>query len=95
MDQAFHFGRWLKRAIEDLGIRQVDFAKKAGVGFGALRIWIRQQAPNPRGFLIVRMALALSVSREQIEAKLAEARAAATEADREGSKEATESPAAA
>jgi len=81
MDDRFHFGIWLKRAIENLGISQKEFAKRAGVSFAGLRLWISHRAPNPLAFRIVRIARELGLSREVIEAKLAEAQAAAAGGD--------------
>jgi len=72
-DEEFHFGRWLKRKVEDQGMSQREFAEHAGVSFPALRLWINSKRPNPQGFRLVLLARALGIPREEIEQKLEEA----------------------
>jgi len=95
MSNDAHFGRWLRRMIEDTGLTFSAFCRHALIPRPTVQRWMDDACPPMRGCNIVRLARALNIGREVIEAKLAEARAAAAEADREGAREATEAPAAA
>lgn len=74
--QPAHFGRWLKRAIEDLGLSQRKFADQSEIPFQSLRRWISDSCPPIRGYNIGRLARALGLKREEIEEKLADAESA-------------------
>jgi hypothetical protein len=65
-----HFGRWLKRQIEAIPAEQKQFADSAKIAFGTLRIWIGKPRPEIRGANLVRLARALKMSREDLEAVL-------------------------
>jgi len=76
-----HFGQWLKRKIEDQTLQQKEFAEKADIGFGAIRLWLRSAAPNIRGANLVKLAKGLGVPREEIEQRLAGAKVTVTEGE--------------
>ena len=62
-----HFGIWLRRAIEDLGISQREFARRVGVHFATIQLWFKMPRPAIRGFRLSRVANELGVSRDEIE----------------------------
>ncbi|MGE5610756.1 MAG: hypothetical protein ACM359_16010 [Bacillota bacterium] len=70
----FHFGRWLKREIQNTGLSCFQFAAIHGFSIDTLRRWIKLPSPALQGHKVAKLARALNLSREQIEAKLAEAR---------------------
>lgn len=73
MSRCEHFGRWLKREIENVGETQAAFAQRASIGFGALKLWLAARSPKIRGRNVVKLARALGLSRDEVEQKLAEA----------------------
>lgn len=80
-DSAIHFGHWLKKQIENLGVSQEVFAFRAKVAYVSLRYWMNQPAPNIRGFRRVLLAKALKITREELDTILADAMAANPTAD--------------
>lgn len=70
-----HFGNWLKREIENLGLTQREFCERSGFPFGSLRNWM-VACPSIQGRNVARLARALGVTREVVETRLAEAEAA-------------------
>jgi predicted transcriptional regulator len=62
-----HFGKWLKRQIENLPMTQTEFARHCGIPLPTLGTWIYQPNARLRGDNIVRVARALGISREELE----------------------------
>ena len=79
---AHHFGKWLKRRIEDRGMPIVEFAKKVGTDESSLHRWFGQRAPRIRGFKLGRLAAALEIERDELESELQ--RAAIEQSDEAG-----------
>jgi len=68
--ETVHFGQWLKREIENLGVDQSEFCRNAGISYWTLRVWLGQARPNIRGHNVVRLARALGIEREDVEREL-------------------------
>jgi predicted transcriptional regulator len=75
-----HFGRWLRREIENREMNIAAFA--AVVGISQQRLWgvIATPAPRMRGDNIVRVARGLKLTREEVENRLREAAEGASRA---------------
>jgi plasmid maintenance system antidote protein VapI len=69
------FGQWLMREIENRLMTKRQFARKAGVSEASITRWVYEQR-EPRGVNVVRVARALGVPREEVEAHLPHAAAA-------------------
>lgn len=65
-----HFGRWLRRQIENIPLEIKAFALKADIPEQTVRYWLRQEKPPIRAANVVRVATALGLQREEIERRL-------------------------
>ena len=76
MDPTHHFGQWLRREIQGTGLSFPRFSDAYEISVVTLYKWTVRRAPVIRGYMMARLAKGLGIPREQIEAKLSEARAA-------------------
>ena len=65
-----HFGKWLRREIENRLLTQRQFASKAGINHISLNKVLSQASPPLTGLTIVRIARALELPRETVEDQL-------------------------
>jgi hypothetical protein len=70
---ADHFGKFLRDKVELSGLKKQDFAEKIGVKPVTLRSWFGFPAPAMKPENRVRLAAALGMSLEQLDAEWAEA----------------------
>jgi hypothetical protein len=74
-DAPVHFGKWLRWTIEGTALTFSEFCRRALIPRPTIQRWIDSACPPIRGCNVVRLAKALGIERDVIEAKLAEARA--------------------
>lgn len=72
-----HFGRWLRRTIEDREQSQAAFSREVGIARQTLMVWLSAERPHIHGHNVARLARALGVPREVVEEKLGTAQPAA------------------
>lgn len=65
-----HFGKWLRREIENRCLTQKEFASRGGFHREALRKWIASPRPAIRGDMIGRIASALEIDRTELDERL-------------------------
>lgn len=65
-----HFGQWLKRQIDDLGVSQTAFAQQHGIPHPTLKGWIASSRPRIRGYNLTLLATALKHKRHIVEETL-------------------------
>lgn len=66
---ASHFGTWLARKIEDLGLTRRQYASSIDVGLSTVNRWLSGEAA-PQGRMRSRIASSIGVGREEVDRAL-------------------------
>jgi hypothetical protein len=68
-----HFGRWLRRRVRFSGVNIGDFARNAGLAVSTIHEWCRSKMPEFRGGTFLKLATALKMAPEDLQAILDQA----------------------
>ena len=68
-----HFGNWLEREIDRMGINQSEFSRRADIPLPTLRTWLKMPRSEIRGGNLEKLAKALGKTPDEVRVKMRQA----------------------